>query len=307
MDHLLRDLAPVSAPGWSKIETDARQTLSTMLAGRRLVDFKGPLGWGESCVCTGRNEAVISPTQSRVEGVNVGEISVEARIRRVLPLVELRVPFEIRRSELAALDRGARDADFNPVMEAARDIAIVENHLIFFGYAAAGVRGICEATAEPPFTLGDNYENYPELIASARTRLRDRGIDGPYAVALSEQCYTDLTDATKAGYRGAGARSAPRGWTACIDAGTGWRRGAVDAWWRLRAHDRAGFFTWLPQPRCGICPAVYRGECDVLDDFAPCGDPTDRLARGLTAGAHGTHTAPRTKFVARRRGSQMAA
>ena len=199
-DHLFHDLAPVSAAGWNKIEGDARQTLLTMLAGRKLVDFRGPLGWEASCVCTGRSEAVISPAQNPERGENDKAIGVEARIRGVLPLVEIRVPFEIRRCELAALDRGARDADFEPVIEAARKIAIVENHLIFSGYAAAGIRGICETTSEPPFGPSDNYENYPELIATALTRLRDRGINGPYAVALSEKCYTDLTDATKAGY-----------------------------------------------------------------------------------------------------------
>jgi uncharacterized linocin/CFP29 family protein len=110
------------------------------------------------------------------------------------------VPFAMRRSELAALDRGARDLDVDPVIEAARRIAIAENHAIFSGYPAAGIRGICEGPREPTFSLSDDLESYPVLIATALTRLRDRGVNGPYAVALSERCYTDLTDATKAGY-----------------------------------------------------------------------------------------------------------
>ena len=195
MDHLFRDLAPVSTAGWNKIETEATQTLKTMLAGRKLVDFKGPLGWGASSVGTGRSEALATPPPAAVAGTDV-----EARIRNVLPLVELRVPFAIRRSELAALDRGARDPDIDPAIEAARKIAIAENHAVFSGYPAGGIRGICEASAEPSFSLGDDLEGYPVLIATALTRLRDRGVNGPYAVALSERCYTDLTDATKAGY-----------------------------------------------------------------------------------------------------------
>jgi uncharacterized linocin/CFP29 family protein len=200
MDHLFRDLAPVSSAGWGKIATEAKQTLTTMLSGRKLVDFKGPLGWEAACVGTGGSDAVISPTQNRVEGVNVEGTSVEARIRRVLPMVELRVPFELRRGQLAEFDRGARNADFGPVMEAAREIAIVENHLIFSGYTAAGIRGIREASPEPSAQPGHGLEDFPVLIATALTRLRNRGVDGPYAVALSEQHYTDLTDATKAGY-----------------------------------------------------------------------------------------------------------
>jgi uncharacterized linocin/CFP29 family protein len=190
MDHLFRDLAPVSAAGWAKIESDATQTLKTMLAGRKLVDFKGPQGWQASSVGTGRSDVIASAPPS----------DVQVRLRHVLPLVELRVPFEMRRSELDALDRGARDLDTDPVIAAARKIAIAEDRAIFHGYSAAGIRGMCDTRSEPALNLGGKLENYPVLIAAALNRLRDRGVNGPYAVALSERCYTDLTDATKAGY-----------------------------------------------------------------------------------------------------------
>jgi uncharacterized linocin/CFP29 family protein len=190
MDHLFRELAPVSAAGWAKIESDATQTLKRILAGRKLVDFNGPQGWQASAVGTGRSEPVAPPTPGEVQ----------ARLRKVLPLVELRVPFDMRRSELDALDRGAKDLDTDPVIAAARAIAIAEDRAIFHGYAAAGIRGIAEAPADAAVDLVGEIQNYPLLIATALNRLRDRGIDGPYAVALSERYYTDLTDATKAGY-----------------------------------------------------------------------------------------------------------
>jgi uncharacterized linocin/CFP29 family protein len=195
MDHLFREMAPVSSAGWHEIETEVKRALKITLAARKLVDFKGPQGWEASSVGTGRSEALESPTLWNADGTGV-----EARIRHVLPLIELRVPFTVRRSELAALDRGARDLDLDPAVDAARKIAIAENHTIFSGYPAAGIRGICDAPPEPAFSLGDDLESYPVLIAGALNRLRDRGVNGPYAVALSERCYTDLTDATKAGY-----------------------------------------------------------------------------------------------------------
>ena len=51
-----------------------------------------------------------------------------------------------------------------------------------------------------PLRLGDDVAGYPTLIATALNRLRDRGVDGPYAVALSERAYTDLIEATQNGY-----------------------------------------------------------------------------------------------------------
>jgi uncharacterized linocin/CFP29 family protein len=45
MNDLLRKLAPISDAAWAEIEAEAKRTLKAMLAARKLVDFKGPLGW----------------------------------------------------------------------------------------------------------------------------------------------------------------------------------------------------------------------------------------------------------------------
>ena len=99
------------------IEDEARRTLKTTLAGRKLVDFRGPLGWEASCIGAGRSETAAPPPGS----------DAEARLRKVLPLVELRVPFALRRGEIDVVDRGAEDPDFEPVVTAARKIAIAED------------------------------------------------------------------------------------------------------------------------------------------------------------------------------------
>ena len=54
MSHLHRHLAPISAEAWEQIEEEAKQTLKTTLAARKLVDFSGPKGWQKSAVSTGR-------------------------------------------------------------------------------------------------------------------------------------------------------------------------------------------------------------------------------------------------------------
>src|SRR5690349_15442106 len=99
MNHLLRELAPISTAGWLEIEKEAKRTLKATLAARRIVDFKGPQGWDASAIGLGRSEPIKMP----------GETPVVARLRSVLPLVELRVPFEMRREELDDAERGAKD------------------------------------------------------------------------------------------------------------------------------------------------------------------------------------------------------
>jgi uncharacterized linocin/CFP29 family protein len=190
MNHLLRELAPISTAGWQEIEKEAARTLKTSLAARRLVDFVGPQGWGSSAVGLGRSEGIASPTEN----------NVRARLRKVLPLVELRVPFEMSLADLDDVERGAEDPDTGAVIAAARAIAIAEDRAVFHGFAAAGIRGICEAQAKEGVPIGGDYENFPAVVATALNRLRDEGVGGPYAIALGEECYKGVTDTTHGGY-----------------------------------------------------------------------------------------------------------
>jgi uncharacterized linocin/CFP29 family protein len=189
MNHLLRKLAPISGTGWEAIEDEARRTIKRTLAGRRLVDFVGPQGWTASAVGIGRTREIDPPAGG-----------LEARQRQVLPLVELRVPFELSRRELEALDRGAKDFDTDPIIHAARRIALAEDHAVFHGYPAAGITGIAQAQAAATVTLSDDFQAYPVAVATALNQLRDAGVDGPYAVALGERCFTGLTETTQGGY-----------------------------------------------------------------------------------------------------------
>ena len=56
MNHLMRELAPVTDGAWTQIDEEAARSLKLFLAARRLVDFAGPLGWDYSAVATGRIE-----------------------------------------------------------------------------------------------------------------------------------------------------------------------------------------------------------------------------------------------------------
>jgi len=191
MNHLFRDKAPITSAGWAEIEKEATRTLKALLAARRVVDFNGPLGWGASDVELGRADPIEAPRNAR---------GVQAKLRRIQPLVELRIPFEMSRAELDAIGRGARDPDLDNVTAAAREIAIAEDRAIFHGYAAAHITGICQARAKLAVPLGTSHADYPLAVASALTRLRDDGIGGPFSVVLNEQLYKDLAARTDGGY-----------------------------------------------------------------------------------------------------------
>jgi uncharacterized linocin/CFP29 family protein len=189
MNDLLRELAPVSAEAWQEIEAEAQRTLKLMLAARKIVDFSGPIGWDASAIGLGRTSDLQPPDEG-----------VEARVRTLQALVELRVPFELARQELEARGRGAKDPNLDPVRDAARQAATAEDHAVFHGYRAAGIHGIAEAAADIALTISDNYAEYPALVAEALNNLRSAGVSGPYAIALGPRCYTGLTKTTQSGF-----------------------------------------------------------------------------------------------------------
>jgi uncharacterized linocin/CFP29 family protein len=188
VSHLFRAHAPISEAGWAAIEEEARQTLHTFLAGRKLVDFSGPHGWEHSAVALGRVEAINAPGGG-----------MTASLRRVQPLVELRSPAAVSRDELAAIDRGAVSPDLDPVRDAARRLAEAEDAAIFHGYGPAGIEGMSQASPHAAITIPDDYEDYPRPVAQAVAVLRAAGVDGPYGIALGPRCYTGVIETTQRG------------------------------------------------------------------------------------------------------------
>src|SRR5258708_18798425 len=173
MNNLHRELAPVSDAAWAQIEEETARTFKRYLAGRRVVDVKGPVGSTVSAVGTGH----LRPIAASREGIL-------ARQHEVKALVQLRAPFELSREAVDDVERGANDSDWQPAKDAARQLAFAEDGAVFDGYAAAGIEGIRQATSNPKMTLPSDVREYPEAIAQGLSRLRLVGVNGPYAVLL---------------------------------------------------------------------------------------------------------------------------
>ena len=189
MIELHRSLAPISARAWERTEGDARAVLRTRLAARRLVDFVGPLGWEHSAIDLGQIQ--------RLDGV--GPEGALLRLRRVRPLVELRVPFELDLAELELIDRGAGRVELAPLHDAAKLFAAAEDRALFEGCAAADIPGIVADSTQQGVTLPGAAEQLPDAVTAALEMLRQAGVSGPYAMALGPRCYAAL-EAAGAGY-----------------------------------------------------------------------------------------------------------
>lgn len=189
MDLLKRELAPILPEAWKLIDAEASRVLKLNLAGRKLVDFKGPFGWRFGAVNTGRLRLL---DEHPVEGVSAG-------LRVVQPLVEIRTPIFLDTMELDMVARGADDPDLSGVVHAAERTARVEDHAIFNGYPEGSIAGILPSSPHTPITV-EGAGNWPGAIVRAKEVLRTAGISGPYALAMGPSVYDELSAASEDGY-----------------------------------------------------------------------------------------------------------
>ncbi|MER6066320.1 family 1 encapsulin nanocompartment shell protein [Streptomyces sp. NPDC001792] len=189
MNNLHRELAPVSEAAWAELEEEARRTFKRHVAARRIVDVPEPGGVGLAGVGTGHLDSVDAPADG-----------VIAHTRRFQPLVELRVPFTVDRRQVDDVARGAKDADWQPVKDAARRLAFAEDRAVFEGYPAAGITGLRASSSNPALTLPADVRDYPDVISQAVTALRLAGVDGAYTLALSAEAYTAVSETSDHGY-----------------------------------------------------------------------------------------------------------
>jgi uncharacterized linocin/CFP29 family protein len=190
LDLLKRKLAPVLPAAFAAVDAEAARVLKLNLAGRRIVDFRGPHGWELAALNTGRLTMVTEET----------EREVHFGIRQSQSLVELRVPIRLPIMELDSIARGAPDPELRPVVEAAERVAHFEDSAIFNGLPSAGIVGIIQASPHHAHKLPPEVTHLPRAILMARETLRQAGIDGPYALALDASYTAQVLAAAEDGY-----------------------------------------------------------------------------------------------------------
>ncbi len=186
---LRRSLAPISAEGWREIDETTAEVLRTQLTARSLVDFDGPHGWEYAAVNLGRLEIAAAPGPA---GVPWGQ-------RKVLPLLELRIPCVLSQIELDLIPRGCADIDLEPLREAALNLAKAEESIVYRGFQEAGMAGITGSSEHAPIPFSEPG-GYPAAVARALEVLLQAGIPGPYALVLGMDRFAALKQAGVEGY-----------------------------------------------------------------------------------------------------------
>lgn len=187
MNHLRRELAPLTDAAWEQVQEEATRCLKQNLAARKVVDVSGPVGWQTDAVTTGQVTAL---TEQPVP-------SVDAAVRTPAAFIELTTPFTMSLAELDSADRGNPAIDTDPVISAARRAALAEDAVVFGGTRSGP--GILGSSPHAPIELGVGFDAYPVHVARAVATLRDGGVGGPYALVLGAQEFVGVTETSERG------------------------------------------------------------------------------------------------------------
>lgn len=186
MTPLMTSLAPISEVAWTRIRNDVVEALREHLIARKIVDFDGPHGLTLGAVNLGSLQAV--------------EVSdgIQAGLRAVQPLFEVRVPFTLARSALDNATRGGPHFDTGPAVEAARRLAELEDRAVLHGLAPAHIRGLIQASPHEPLALGVDPLCYADIITRGLLQLDDAIVGGPYALLLGSTPFRKLAAVSSA-------------------------------------------------------------------------------------------------------------
>jgi uncharacterized linocin/CFP29 family protein len=186
MQYLPREDAPLSQNLWEKIDRTVVGAATSQLAGRRLLDLAGPLGFGVRAV--GKLEQPLGATAA------FHDVTATATSAPILPIPLIRAEFSLPVRDIAAAEENGNLLSLSRVAIAAIAAARLEDQLVFSGSPEAGIDGLMSVAGSERVELGDwgQIGRPVEDLIAAIAALDAAGFPGPYAAALSPGRYSAL-------------------------------------------------------------------------------------------------------------------
>ena len=189
MDILRREIAPLSADVWKELDEAVIGMARRTMAARKIATFEPPRGWDQVAVALG----TVTPHKTR-EGQAV------VALPDVVLLAEIRAAFTLPWATIDAVERGAPALDATAAETAAREVALAEDRLAFYG--EPGGKGFLTDNESPRQVCGD-WGKAAQVVADilkAVERLDGAGIPGPYEAILAPSRYYAYLRAADDGY-----------------------------------------------------------------------------------------------------------
>jgi len=186
MGNLRRDAAPLTERTWKAIDEAVAQAARHVLAGRRVATFDGPRGWDHAATRLG----TMKPCATR-------EGKATVCVEEMALLAEVRAEFALSWTTLELFDRGAPALDTGPAENAAREVALAEDRIVFYGEPVG--HGLLISKESPTVTTQDWAKPGQAVtdVLHAVERLDSHGIGGPYELVLAPARYYTFLQGTE--------------------------------------------------------------------------------------------------------------
>jgi len=195
MRYLPREAAPISDRVWEMIDQAVIGPAKMELAGRRLLDIYGPLGFGTRSL--DHEERPVAAEASFGDA----RASMSAPQTSPIPLIYSEFTLAVR--EVAAAEERGSLLDLDAPARAAIACARLEDTLIFQGNRDLGIGGLLTTPGASKVRLGDwaQLGQPVDDLIKAVNALDAAGFPGPYTAALAPALYNSLFRLYERGFR----------------------------------------------------------------------------------------------------------
>jgi uncharacterized linocin/CFP29 family protein len=181
--------SPLSSQEFTQLDQTVIDAARRQLVGRRFIELYGPLGRGVQSIF---NDIFSENLEAKMDFQGSFDTDIEAskRVNYTIPL--LYKDFVLYWRDLDQAKVLDIPIDFSAAANAARDVAILEDQMIFHGTREFDIPGLMNVSGRLTHLIGEWYEsgNAFQDIVDARNKLLEMNHNGPFALVLSPQLYS---------------------------------------------------------------------------------------------------------------------
>ena len=179
---------PLSGAVWSALTEAMVASARHVLAARRVATFDGPKGWDH--VASQLGVVTMCAVREGLAAVCLPDVAL---------LAEIRADFQLLWAAVRAFERGAPALDTIEAEKAAREVALAEDRIAFYGEPVG--HGFLTSPDSPRIRQGDWSRPGGAVAALLRAveALDRQGTAGPYEAVLPPSAYYAYLQATAEG------------------------------------------------------------------------------------------------------------
>lgn len=183
--------SPLTDQDFSQLDQTVIEAARRQLIGRRFIELYGPLGRGVQSIS---NDIFMENYEAKMafQGSFDTDIEDSKRVNYTIPL--LYKDFVLYWRDLEQTKVLDIPIDFSVAANAARDVAILEDQMIFHGSKEFDIPGLMNVKGRLTHLIGNWYESGSAFqdIVEARNKLLEMKHNGPFALVLSPELYSLL-------------------------------------------------------------------------------------------------------------------